>query len=89
MRFMVEGTPSGAFTADLMALLPAESARGRELDAQGIRTAFYLAADMSNTWQVFTAATQEDVQQVLESFPLYHAATFTITPLADEQQTSP
>ena len=85
MKFMVEGTPAQAFTEDIMAMLPAESARGQELEAQGLRTALYLAADMSRAWQIFTANTQEDVQQALESLPLYQWTTYTITPLTDDQ----
>jgi muconolactone delta-isomerase len=83
MRFMVHGTPKQALTDDIIALLPAETARGQELDASGLRVARYLAADNSMIWQVFEAASAEEVQGVLETLPLYHATAYTITSLAD------
>ncbi|MBA3943840.1 MAG: hypothetical protein H0X37_04680 [Herpetosiphonaceae bacterium] len=86
MKFMVEGTPSQALTPEMMALAPAETVRGKELDAQGLRTGLYLAADYSKVWQTFVADTHEDVQRALESLPLYHASTYTIVPLAPDQE---
>lgn len=86
MRFMVEGSANQAVTNEMLALLPAETARGKELDAQGLRSAIYYAADLSKVWQVFMAATQAEVESALESLPLYAATNYTITPLADEQQ---
>ena len=83
MQFMVEGRGNGPPTDEMLALIPAEQARGREFDAQGLRVALYVAADFSVTWQVFTADTQADVQRALESLPLYRFGSFTITPLAD------
>jgi muconolactone delta-isomerase len=71
MRFMVEGAPKQALTDEMVALLPEEVARGRELDAQGLRRALYLAADRSRVWQVFAAEAQDEVQRALESLPLY------------------
>ncbi len=85
MRFMVEAGPKQALTHEQMALLPAETARGKELDAQGLRSAIYVAADYSRAWQVFTVKRQEDVQRLLESFPLYAVTAFTITPLSNDQ----
>lgn len=85
MRFMVEGTPKQqAVTDDTLALLPAETARGQELDAAGLRLARYLAADGARIWQVFEAAAPEEVQHALESLPLYHVVAYTIIPLADD-----
>ncbi len=85
MRFMVEGTPNGNFTNDMMAQLPAETARGKELAEQGLRSAIYVSADYSKAWQIFTAETETDVQRALESLPLYGATDYRITPLSDDQ----
>ncbi len=84
MRFMVEGTPKQALTEELVALLPAETTRGQELDAQGLRQARYLAADMSKVWQLFEAASVDEVQHALESLPLYQVTAYAITQLADD-----
>ncbi|MBA3944142.1 MAG: hypothetical protein H0X37_06210 [Herpetosiphonaceae bacterium] len=85
MKFMVEGTLAQALTPELMALVPAETARGKELDAQGLRTAFSTAADYSKFWQTFVADTREEVQRALESLALYHVMTYTIIALAPDQ----
>ena len=84
MRFMVESTPTQPLTDELLALVPAETARGRELDAQGLRHAFYLAADWSKSWQLFEAASVEEVERALASLPLAHVTHNTITPLAEQ-----
>ncbi len=84
MRFLVESTFAQAPTDDILALIPAETARGKELDAQGIRQALYVAADRSKSWQVFRSESLQTLQATLESFPLYPYLTMSITPLADE-----
>lgn len=84
MHFMVEGIPKqAAMTDEILALIPAETARGQELDAQGLRQAFHMAADSSKIWQVFDAESEEEVQQALRSLPLYHVTAYTIIPLVE------
>ncbi len=85
MRFMVESTPTQPLTDELLAVVPAETARGRELDAPGLRHAFYLAADWSKGWQIFAADSMKEVQRTLTSLPLAHVTQNTITPLAEDQ----
>lgn len=85
MRFLVESSMNIAPTPEIMALIPAESARGLELDAEGVRECLYLAADMSRAWQVFRADTPEAVEAILQSFPLAPYTASTITALADPQ----
>ena len=67
-----------------MALIPAEIARGKELDAQGIRLELYVAADQSAAWQIYQGNTQADVRKAIESLPLHPFVATTITPLAEE-----
>ena len=88
MRFLVESTFAKAPTDDILALIPAETARGKELDAQGIREALYLAVDQSKSWQVFRSESPQTLQTTLESFPLHPFLTFTITPLAEAEPIS-
>jgi muconolactone delta-isomerase len=83
MRFLVETRFKQALTDELMALIPAETARGKELDAQGIRLALYVAADLSAAWQVLQADSVADVQKVMETFPLHPFSIDTITPLME------
>jgi muconolactone delta-isomerase len=84
MRFFVENTFKQAPTPEVLALIPAEIARGKELDAQGIREKLYVAADQSRAWQVFVAETEEEVRAALETLPLHSYANVVITPLAED-----
>lgn len=81
MRFIVESSFSQAPTPELLALIPAESARGEELDAQGLRKALYVAADQSRVWQVFQVDSREALDAALESFPLHAHLHNVITEL--------
>jgi muconolactone delta-isomerase len=87
MTFLVESQFTTVPTADALALIPAESARGAALDAEGVRLHLFLAADQSKAWQVYRAASLIELQQILASFPLYPYVTTTITPLADGTNT--
>ena len=80
-RFMVEGALRGSHTPETLALIPAEVARGEELDRQGVRTGLYLAADLSRAWQVYELPSVADVERVLATFPLHPHLAQTITPL--------
>lgn len=84
MRFLVESHPAQAPTPDVFALLPAETARGKELDAQGVRLHLLVAADRSAAWQVFQVDSREELEQVMSSFPLHSYGVHTVTQLADE-----
>ncbi len=84
MRFMVESSLKQAPTPEVLALIPAETARGKELDAQGIRLKLYVAADQSRVWQLFQSDSQAAVQTALASLPLHPYVNTTITPLAED-----
>ncbi|MFN8499835.1 MAG: muconolactone Delta-isomerase family protein [Anaerolineae bacterium] len=83
MRFLVESMFNQAPTPEILALIPAESARGMELDRQGVREKLYIAADQSRSWQVFAVPSQMALDEVLASFPLHPYVHETITPLAE------
>jgi hypothetical protein len=72
---------------DIMALLPLEQKRGRELAEQGIREAVYVAADRSAVWTVWNCDSQ-DSQEVLEeltkTLPFYEFWNIESTRLTDE-----
>ena len=84
MRYLVTSRLNQAPTDSIMALLPAEIARGKELDAQGIRLKLYVAADQSGAWQIYQGDTEADVRKAIESLPLYPYVATTIPPLAEE-----
>ncbi len=83
MRFLVESSFSGPPTPEVLALIPAETARGLALDAEGVRERLYVAADNSRAWQVFHAESREALRAILDSFPLTPYVTAVVTPLAD------
>jgi muconolactone delta-isomerase len=84
MRYLVTSKFNQVPTDSIMALIPAEIARGKELDAQGIRLKLYVAADQSAAWQIYQGNTQADVQAAIESLPLHPFVVTTITPLAED-----
>jgi muconolactone delta-isomerase len=86
MWFIVESRFTVAPTPEILALVPAEQARGRELDAQGVRLHLFLAADLSASWQIFEVESRGDVDRAMRSFPLHAYMTDTVTQLADSAQ---
>lgn len=84
MRFLVEMSLKVQPAPAIMALIPAETARGLELDAQGVREHLFLAADNSRGWQVFRADSRDGVESVVQSFPFAQYSTITITALAEQ-----
>ncbi len=83
MRFLVEMGMKVQPTPEIMALLPDETARGLELDSQGIREHLFLAADNSRAWQVFRAESLDEMKAIVESFPMAPYSAVTITALAE------
>jgi muconolactone delta-isomerase len=84
MKFMVEGTFKEAPTPEMMGLIPAEIARGRALQSEGVRVAIYVAADLSKSWQVFDTASEAALQDALATLPLTPYVSYRITPLEEE-----
>ena len=67
-----------------MALLPSEQRRGVELAEQGIREAVYVAADRSAVWTVWNCNSQEVLEELTKTLPLYELWNIEFTRLADE-----
>ena len=82
MRFLVKSNLKAPPTEAVIALFPAEQARGQELDEQGIREALYSAADMSAAWQVLSCDSQEALEEILRSLPLHDYLNLEVTALA-------
>ena len=83
MRFIVESHFAVAPTPEILALIPSETARGHELDAQGVRLHLFLAADQSCGWQIFETDSREALDRALASFPLHPYLAHKITQLAE------
>jgi muconolactone delta-isomerase len=89
MRFMAQATMKQELTEkdykEAMELLPAQRARDKELEEQGIKKALYVAADRSIAWMVLNGESQDQVQEILQTFPLYRFSDYVIKPLTDEE----
>jgi muconolactone delta-isomerase len=83
MRFIVESHFTAAPTPEILAMVPAEQARGREFDAQGIREHLFLPADLSGSWQVFNVQSREELDRALASLPFHPHVAETVTQLTE------
>lgn len=84
MRFMLKLTLNRPTSEEIMALLPAEQRRGVELAEQGIREAVYVAADRSAVWTVWNCDSEDVLEEMTKTLPLYEFWTIEATRLADE-----
>ena len=86
MRFMLTYTWKQPPDEEVMAVMPAEQARVKELVEQGIAEAVETAADQSTFWTVWNCASQDDVQETLQTLPLYKFVNVDISPLAPARE---
>jgi muconolactone delta-isomerase len=84
MQFMITLTFDPNRRAEVERGLPAEQARVRELQQQGVLDALYVpAADGApdSVWVVLNGDSRQAVQDTLESLPLYPYMQAELTPL--------
>jgi muconolactone delta-isomerase len=84
MRFMLKLSLNRPTSKEILALLPAEQERGKELARAGIREAVYVAADRSVVWTVFNCDSPEALDAITKTLPLYEFWSIEATRLADE-----
>jgi muconolactone delta-isomerase len=82
MKIMATMVFDPARRAEIVARVPAEQARVRELAAQGTVETLYLAQAQDRVWLVLNVATEDEAQRILESLPLHPYATVDLAPLA-------
>jgi muconolactone delta-isomerase len=83
MRFMLTFTWKQQPNEEVMALMPAEQAREKELVEQGISESANIAADRSAFWTVWHLASRDEVQETLQTLPLYNFVNVSVSPLAE------
>lgn len=83
MKYLVETSFKMMPTPEMLALIPAEMAHGKALDAQGLRQWLLIAADQSKAWQLFSTPSLEATQALVAAFPLHPYVNTQITPIAD------
>ncbi len=81
MRFMVIMQFHADDPSAMRALIPKEQAHVRELTEQGTVHSLYLAADGSRGWMVLQGDSEDEVGELLESFPLHPYMEMEIIPL--------
>ena len=84
MHFMLKFALNQPPTEEIMALVPAEQSRGKEMAEQGIREALYVAADQSAVWAVWNCDSRDAVDEVAKTLPLYEFLNYDVTLLGDE-----
>lgn len=72
--------------AEIIAQVPAEQERIRELRAQGAVEALYIAEAQDRVWLVLRGETLEAVQEIVASLPLHAYATVELAPVAGPLQ---
>jgi len=85
MRFLLKLTLDQPTSEEIMALIPAEQRRGKELAKQGIREAVYIAADRSAVWTVWNCDSEDVLEEMTKTLPLYQFWNIEVTQLADEE----
>ena len=83
MRMLVTMVFDSARQAEIIAHVPAERERIRELTAQGIVEALYIAATQDRVWLVLRAATEDEARQAVASLPLHAYATLDYATLTE------
>jgi len=84
MCFLLKLTLNRPASEEIMRLLPAEQRRGRELAEQGIREAVYVAADRSAVWTVWNCESQDVLDEMTKTLPLYEFWNIEVTQLGNE-----
>jgi muconolactone delta-isomerase len=82
MKVMVTMTFDPARRAEIVAHVPAEQARVRELMAQGAIDALHIAQAQDRVWLVLSVETEDEARRLLESLPLHAYATVDLAALA-------
>lgn len=86
MRFLVEVALKRPPTPEILALIPAETAHGKTFDERGLREALYVADDNTKAWQIYRVQNRQELEGIIESFPLTPHMAVHITEIHEPQQ---
>jgi muconolactone delta-isomerase len=88
MQFMASISLDTARRGEVEQLLPAEQARVRELQQEGVLDALYVPDGSGapvGLWVVFNGDSQDAIQSVIQTLPLYPYMQLDLTPLRSLQ----
>jgi muconolactone delta-isomerase len=83
MKVMATMTFDPARRAEIVAHIPAEQARVRELVSEGALEALHLARRQDRAWLVLNVDSEDDANRIMASLPLHAYASIDLAPLAD------
>ena len=89
MQFMASIAFDPSYRDDILREMPAEQARVRELQQQGLLETLYVPdgnTGPTDVWVVFNGDSRDLVDHVIESLPLYPYMQVELTPLLDLRQ---
>ena len=81
-QYLVDVDLPDELSEEFIALIPDQRAQVNDLMANGSLLAYALSVDQSKVWVTINAETENDVQEILESMPLYDFMDATIYELA-------
>ena len=84
MRFLTTETFKAPPTEEVLAVMPAEQAKVKELTEQGTVEALYVAADQSSAWMVWNVDSQAALEEAHSTLPLHPYLNSEIKVLAEE-----
>lgn len=88
MQFMATISFDTARRAEVEQALPAEQARVRELQQQGVLETLYVpdgSGAPAGLWVVFNGESRDAVEHIIQSLPLYPYMQLELTPLRSLQ----
>lgn len=83
MRFLTKESFRAPPTSEVLALIPAEQARVKELVDQGVVEAAYAAADNTAMWLIWHCESQAGLEEAHETLPMHEYLRSDVTQLVD------
>lgn len=84
MHFLIKSTFKAPPTEEVLALIPVEQVRIKELAEEGLFEALYVAKDRSAAWSIWNCDSQSALEEMHEKLPLHDYLNIEITLLDDE-----
>jgi muconolactone delta-isomerase len=85
-HFMADIALPSDFDARFVSLIPSQRMRINALMADGVLLGYSLNEERTRLWVVLEGESENDVRQLIQSFPLFHYMDVTIHPLMFHNQ---
>ncbi len=83
MKFMVSASFRSQDRSAILALIPQEQSHIKDLKEQKRVETLYVSSDLSQVWIVIQTESRDQLQETLESLPLYPYMQVEIAALSD------